>query len=215
MAMPPDSDVADISVILHHRLIDGDPTASAKIAESFLPILAKYLCSLIPADGNCHVAETAAADALLDYFEHPEKYDPTKLPLLNYLRMLARGDLLNYLQHEKRMAGPSKFGHIVELDAINAEQDIEDPSHFSIESFVIDKASSVWGLLSAALPDPVDYECALLMMENVRSTHEYAVVLGITDFSMEEQAQEVKRHKDRIKKRIQRHVRRTDIESNE
>lgn len=213
--MPPDPDLAHLSTALHHRLVDGDPVASAEIAERLLPPLIKYLCARYPAGGDSHLAESAAIDALVNYLERPVQYDPNKLSLLSYLRMAAWRDLLNEIEREDRSSGASQLGHFVELDALSAEQEIEDPSIPSIETLVAHNTSPAWEQLAEILPDPVDYECVLLMMENVRSTYEFAIVLGITDLSPDEQAREVKRHKDRLKKRVQRHIKRTDLESNE
>jgi hypothetical protein len=44
------------------------------------------------------------------------------------------------------------------------------------------------------------------MLEGVRETDEYAHALGIHELSQRDQKIEVKRHKDRIKKFLKRHI---------
>jgi hypothetical protein len=49
----------------------------------------------------------AAADAVLNYAERPERFDPARLNLEGYLAMSAQGDLLNALaKHGRRRDGP-------------------------------------------------------------------------------------------------------------
>jgi hypothetical protein len=76
---------------------------------------------------------------------------------------------------------------------------------------VLARASPVWRRISDLLPDPTDQEIVLLMMEGIRETSAYADVLGISDYSVEEQAAIVKRHKDRLKKKLERHIKRSEL----
>jgi hypothetical protein len=49
----------------------------------------------------------AAADAVLNYAERPERFDPARLDLEGYLTMSAQGDLLNALaKHRRHREGP-------------------------------------------------------------------------------------------------------------
>ena len=74
--------------------------------------------------------------------------------------------------------------------------------------------SPVWPLLERLLPNAVDREIALLMLENVRDTDSYAHTLGISHLSQDKREAEVKRHKDRIKKTLQRHIDRSELDAN-
>lgn len=209
--MPPKSD----SLQLHMRLLAGDPTVSAQLAEIHLPSLITRLSSEFPATADHHFIEMAVHDAIMDYLSHPERYDPAKLPLDAYLRMSARGDLKNHLRRHKASDGSSRFGEIVELDAVGMEQGVEDVVAPSIDEVLLDRDSPVWDRLSELLSDPVDQEIVLLMMDNVRNTEDYVAVLGIWYLPPDEQAREVKRNKDRLKKRLQRHLQRSEIEQND
>ena len=65
------------------------------------------------------------------------------------------------------------------------------------------------------LPDPVDLELIILMMEGVRDTDEYDEVLSIKHLNRGERAEQVKRHKDRLKKKLQRRITRSELTKNE
>lgn len=213
--MPPEIDVPEGSLQLHKRLLAGDLTASAQLAELHLPRLIVRLKASFRNVEDDHLVEMAAHDAMMNYLSAPEKYDPSKLPLDSYLRMSAQGDLLNHLRKQGARSDLSKFGRIVELDAFGVEQEIPDSSMPNIDEYALDHTSPVWGHLAELLPDPIDQEIVLLMMDNVRATEEYATLLGISHLPPDEQAREVKRNKDRLKKRLQRHLRRSAIEQDD
>ena len=58
--------------------------------------------------------------------------------------------------------------------------------------------------LSEIITDPQDFQVLVLMLEGVRETSAFAVVLGITDRPLTDQTKLVKQCKDRIKKAVQR-----------
>jgi hypothetical protein len=62
------------------------------------------------------------------------------------------------------------------------------------------------------LPEPKDIEVVLLMMSDVRQTEEYVAVLEIEHLAPQEQAAVVKRTKDRLKKWLQRHLSRSELQ---
>ena len=206
--MADDSVPRELTDALHRRLLSGDLTASAEIAELLLPLIVHTLQGRYPRLHDPHLAETAADDAVLSYLRRPEQFDPSQLPLDRYLVMSARGDLLNLLR-VNRSTGPVET---VELDHPDREygEDIRDES-LGVEEQVLMQASPVWPLLAQLLPNPTDREMALLILENVRETTEYAHALGIDGRARDEQEAEVKRHKDRIKKVLRRHIRPSDL----
>jgi hypothetical protein len=206
--MADDSVPRELTDPLHRRLLNGDLTASAEIAELLLPLVVRSLRGRHPNLHDPHLAETAADDAVLNYLRRPDQFDPSLLPLDRYLIMSARGDLLNLLRKD-RSADPTE---IVELDHPDREygSDVRDES-LGVEEQVPIQASPVWPLLAELLPNPVDREMALLILENVRETAEYARILGVDARVREEQEAEVKRHKDRIKKVLRRHIRPSDL----
>src|SRR3954462_15971221 len=84
--------------LLHSALLAGDETSTSRIAELVLPFLLSSLSREFLAVRDPHLVVTAVHDALSSYFNHPERHNPAKAPLLVYLRMSARGDLLNSLK---------------------------------------------------------------------------------------------------------------------
>jgi DNA-directed RNA polymerase specialized sigma24 family protein len=199
---------------LHQRLLDGDATAPAEIAELFMPIIIGRLSRRYRNLDDPHLIDTAVEDALMSYFARPQQYDPSKLSLAGYLRMSAKGDLLNLLKQETRTADRQTPIGYVELPSNHAEHGVEVEDDFDLEAFVFARRSPVWQLLSDLLPDPVDQEIVLLMMEGIRETSVYASVLSISDRPREEQARIVKRHKDRLKKKLQRNIEPSEVKGN-
>lgn len=199
---------------LHQRLLDGDVTAPAQIAELFMPVIIGKLRQGYPTLDDPHLIDTAVEDALINYFACPEQYDPAKLGLAGYLRMSANGDLLNLLKREKKIQDQQNLSECVELEDGDAEHGVEVQDDFNLEALVFAHHSPIWQRLSNLLPDPVDQEIVLLMMEGVHETSAYASVLEVSDRSPKEQAQAVKRHKDRIKRKLQRNVNRSEVGEN-
>ena len=212
MNMSEDLDLRLLGASLHQRLLDGDLTASAEIAEVFLPRVVYKLQQRFPNLYDHHLVDTAADDAVFSYLQHPLQYNPVKLSLDGYLTMSARGDLLNLLRKEKNQGMP-KNAELVEIDSPVREHNTElKDESLSIEQQAFILTSPVWPLLGHLLPDLADREIALLILEGVRDTNEYAHALGIDHLPKTDQEAEVKRHKDRIKKTLQRHIDRSELD---
>ncbi len=192
---------------LHHDLLDGSPTASARLAELHLGPLFRRLRARHPEVQDETLLYDAATTALLDYAEHPERYKPEMRTLSGYLLMAANGDLLNLFEKEKRRAR-----RMVSLDAVaqdgsgrnrvqepSVEDDIDldriadDPAHRDLSRRVL-----------AEFPDPVDRRLLGLLLDGERRTDPYAVILAITGMDADIQRRAVKQHKDRLKKRLAR-----------
>jgi len=146
--------------------------------------------------------EDAVHQSLINYFTAPSKYDPEKLALGSYLLMAARSDLLNLIkQHKRRQSHQPVSLDVVELAEFESEHlrdESGDPAARDLDP------DDFEAKLTEALPDQRDREIAHLMMDGVRSTTEYARRLRVTDTPEDEQRKLVKRHKDRIIKRLQR-----------
>lgn len=187
---------------LHARLLGRDPSASSDLAVRYLEPLITSLRRTFPGV-EAALLETAAIDVVLDLAERPEQYDPDRAALPAYLRMAAKGDVLNALERERRRAGRLAPLEDVELrsPARNTQwADASDP---------IDAVSdALGGEVIASLRsyfDEREWEVVQLMTEGERRTEVFAGLLGLHDRPRAEQACEVKRVKDRLKKRLQRH----------
>lgn len=62
----------------HSRLLEGDITVTAEIANAYLVALVEILSKKFPQLDNPHLIPTAVEDALLNYFDRPEQFNPQK-----------------------------------------------------------------------------------------------------------------------------------------
>jgi len=191
---------------LHLRLSNGDPTASAEIAEIFLPLLNKRMAFHVRSEPDPQLAEQAVIDALMSYLERPAQYNPTKtLDLLGYLVMSAKGDLANARDSERRRAThhiePAR-GVANSSDGSEHETEYADDTDFVTE--ILHRNSETYAWLGEQLQLSSDLDVVELMLEGVHRTEPYAIVLELTHMPYPEQALMVKQHKDRIKARLRR-----------
>lgn len=193
---------------MHARLLGGTSmTVTSEIAETFLSPVTNSLRKDFPSLGDPHLIETAVEDALIAYIGSPARFDPRRAGLFTYLRQLARSRLLNLLARQKNLSATEK---VVELEAVESVYEMTDCELADPEDALARRESddATWRKLRELLTDPIDLELIKLMMEGVRETDRYAALLGLSSLPAEEQASEVKRHKDRLKKTIQRKYRR-------
>jgi RNA polymerase sigma-70 factor, ECF subfamily len=184
---------------LHTRLIAGDdPIVTNEIVEVFLARLINRLSRHFPNVSDKDLMANAAEDALLSYFNDPARFTPERGSLMAWLGACARHNLLDTLRQQNKHYKSEK---VVELSEVEAVYQAE------AENELLERSADEGTMkrLSTLLPDPTDLRLALLMMEGIRETTVFAAVLKITELSPEEQQQIVKRHKDRLKKTIQRH----------
>lgn len=198
---------------IHERLLNNDHTASSELAEAVLDQIITSLHRANPSLRDPDILQTAAIDAVLSYIKRPQQYDPAKRGLFGYLVMSAQGDLKNALAALRRRQEREVPFDSVELSQIarNMEltEDTEDGVRSSSDSLVPDvqnseELRSLLKDLTAIFDSPVDMEMAKLILQGERDTAAFAKVLGIDGSNIDEQRKEVKRQKDRIKKRIER-----------
>ncbi len=181
---------------LHARMLNGDPTVTAEAAERLLgPVLAN-LKRRFPDLRDDQWRDDAATDALFAYFRQPDRYAPDKLDLTAYLTMSATGDLKNRLAAEHRHSSKRRP---LAVELLPEERNTDRESHQS------DQLPPLADWLADLFEESADREAASLILEGVRATERFAVVYGLTDQPLAEQRKLVKRHKDRLKKVLQRH----------
>lgn len=185
---------------LHDRLITGDKTASAELAETLLDDLVAGLRRRFPTVDDIDLHTTAAIDAVMAYIKDPGKFDSSKRSLKGYLRMAAEGDFLNSLESQSRRCEHESAQESVEEVASRRNKNREARP----ESNLIAKEDEgqFQRLLSELFDTEIDRKLADLVLSQVRETEEYSQILGIEDEPIDEQRTIVKRHKDRIKKRL-------------
>jgi hypothetical protein len=181
---------------LHAAIVEGDdPTATARAFEMLLEPL-KTRVAFRWSSLSRDELEGWALDTLISYLETPTRYDPKQSALLTYLVMDADGDMKN--AYNSARARRERFLGDVEDEASRRNQTTDDDERFDSD----DRA--LYARLRAAFPEERDRRVIHLMLENVRDTESYAAALEIAYLPPDEQAAEVKRVKDRIKKRMRR-----------
>lgn len=191
----------DALLELHSRLLKKYPEDTPdELANTLLPWLIEQLTRAYPTVSDPHLIDEAAVDALWDYLRRPEQYQPARgASLTTYLLMAARGDLLNKFQKQKRIAVHEKnYEEGVEVEAvagnINMGEDLE----------AMETARRLSHAVNQKITDGVDRKVLALMMNGERNTSEYVKVLGMESRPADQQAREVKRVKDRLKKVLSR-----------
>lgn len=184
---------------LHKRFLAerGDVVAE-DISKVFLPPLVAALKRKFRHLHDPDLAETVSIDSLLHYFNAPEKFRPEKGSLIGYLYMDASRDLMTLLQRYR-----TKVEREIPL---SGAEDIYDARVDVLEQ-QISRSSALMNRLETLITDPIDREVIDLMIEGVRGTEAYVDPLGLRDLPREEQSVIVRRHKDRLKRRLQRALR--------
>ena len=185
---------------IHKRLCEGDLTAFAELAEEVMESLVEKLSRKYPNLRDPDLPTEAVADALMDYSKRPKQFDPTRRSLFGFLVMAAEGDLKNALARIARRRDKEIQLEPVEVDecggnTIDRTSELDERIDFE----------RILDSLNELLDDPKDRAVVKLMMEGERATEVFAQVLELEALSEDQQRTEVKKNKDRIKKRLQRH----------
>lgn len=184
---------------IHERLLAGDVTAPAELAERLLDPLLQRLAKKYPKLPDPDLIPDAVTDALMSYIKRPAQFDPNKRSLLGFLDMAAEGDLRNALAKEKRRRQKEIPLENVELEVAAGNSEEEGNSETEPER----------GQLRQALPrifvDPKDLVMVELIISGERMTEAFVKVLKLQHLPVEQQRREIKRHKDRLKKRLERY----------
>ncbi len=185
---------------IHQRLLTRDPTASAECAEGVIGPLTKRLERRFPRLRESDLVADAVTDAVFSYLKRPEQYDPARRGLLGFLAMAAEGDLKNALAKRQSRREMEVSLDDVDLETVGGNR-VVGPAEAAGE-VDLDKIRSG---VSALFDDPRDRQLAELVLEGERSIEVCARILGLEGLPIVEQRREVKRHKDRIKKRLERY----------
>jgi RNA polymerase sigma-70 factor (ECF subfamily) len=188
-----------LGISLHRSLLEGNSiTATAQIAEAFLPPLIRLLGRNLSYFPDHHQIEEEAAESLLNYFESPEKFDPRRGSLLSYLYMDASANLKDSYRRRKKVVLDSPAADEYTLSNLIGQKD-PGPAHVDEDLSRVDRVFE-------RLPDSTDQELLRLMMEGERKTEAFAALLGIQHLDKARQAEIVQRHKDRVKKTARRQL---------
>jgi hypothetical protein len=189
---------------LHIRLMAKDKIAQSEIAEAFIMPLKDHLTFKYPTTDQ-EIIWDATTTALMDYIEHPSKYNPALRGLLGYLKMAAEGDLKNALARQKRGVKVVSFEDVA-LSKQVGNIDIEGESLARLEARAkLTELSQQQALENRRIAaNELDRWLMVLINVHEHRTSEYAKILGITHLATSEQKRIVKQHKDRLKLRRKR-----------
>lgn len=183
---------SDDQLLAACRRLADDPTTAGAFAGLVLPPLEAELRRYFPRT-DPHAVTEAADWAVAAFLRNPAAFDPARGPLPAYLRLAARRDLINILAADgRRNRGRIPWAGVELAPPAGNER--------MAESFADhpELAAAVAGL------DAADRAVFDLMCDGEQATAVFAAVLGIADRSAGEQADEVKRAKDRVKARLKR-----------
>lgn len=190
---------------IHRRLIRGDPLAPSDLANNLLEDLIRQLkIRSYSATKNTDFIWDAAVTALLDYAEHPSKYKPSKSNLLTYLSLCGYRDLLNIIAKEQRRTNHQTSLESVEL--LKEDGNIIEGVEEDITEYLVspEEKNKILDRIASEFPDKIDRDLLELIINGERKTATYSKILGIQEINTIEQRKIVKRHKDRIIKRLER-----------
>src|SRR5260370_35226607 len=129
----------------HQRLsARGDPIAFAELAEWLYDALVQDVRKRAGYQADPILVEEAVGQALLDYHDKPERYDPGRMNLHGYLVMSAYRDFQNAWAREHRVQAhqvslfdPSLQGDDVagSLEGLDDQLDLEDLWAINVQAF--------------------------------------------------------------------------------
>jgi DNA-directed RNA polymerase specialized sigma24 family protein len=185
---PPDDGLRDSWL----RLV-ADPDTAGAFAAVVLPPLEADLARQFP-HADPHDLTTAADWAVVAFLRNPTAYDPSRAPLPAFLRLAARGDYLNIRSGEGRH-------HRRRIPWDGVELTHPDRKEWEEVASLADHPAVLAAIEVLPAEDRPVFE---LLLDGERDTAVFAGALGIADRPADEQADEVKRAKDRIKARLKR-----------
>lgn len=187
----------------HQRILArDDPVAFAALAEELYHPLVQDVRKRAGSNSDATLVEESVGQALLDYHDRPERYDPLRASLHSYLAMAAYRDFQNAQAREQRITARqvSLFDPALQAQGLTESQEIAE---------IIESQSQVeelWHFINRSFPDPAERRIVTLIINNIRSPEPYARVLGLADLPGEEQLRQVQLAKYRITRRLRRRI---------
>lgn len=182
-------------MVLHQRLLEHDPLAYFDVFPMYMERLAKKLEAM---GYDVDIARDAALEAVLAYRMRPERYDSRKVHLFTYIMGMARHKAVDRWRSVQAQTQREKKQGDVELLLRTPKDQLEQ-----METYV--RVRQLVDLLEAGkvLNEP-DQAMLRLFLMGENSTEEMAKVLRLPPMSKEDRQLEVKRHRDRLMKLLER-----------
>lgn len=192
---------------LQRRLVDRDMTATTDLARLFLDHLIAWLVKKNSSRVPKELCIEAAEDALIALMKSPASFNPALgKRLAAYLRMSAQGDLRNILEREGRHYENQIRLEDVELSAVAGKYLVVNDDPLRLLECQEESAKAARTVVAPVRKGLSEAESRALdlLLHGERKTAVFAEALGITHLPVNEQRTEVKRVKDKLKKRIER-----------
>jgi hypothetical protein len=182
-----------------------DPVAPSDLCAAYLTPLVAWLEHTFRHEADCHQRQDAAHRAILDYLKKPQGYDPERSDLAAYLRLAARRDLLNLWRGEQRHHRQRAPWSVVELgqEAGKYLTEDDDPADALARQEHQERQRARLRELTAAFTE-AEQRVLDLMLQGERAHTVFAAALRLGHLESAQQVEEVKRVRDRIKRRLER-----------
>ncbi|GEN11427.1 NB-ARC domain-containing protein [Myxococcus fulvus] len=174
---------------------DQKPVVVEDILRVSTPRIALYVRDRLKCDEE--IAHDAAVDAVVSYLNNPDRYDPSKYDLDEYLSQAA----LHQARDRSRAAfaksrREQQFASELELSLRDPREQMEQ----SVEANNALKKLVARGYLK----DEKDMAALAMLLQGERSTERLAKALGLDALKQEQMRREVKRQRDRLMKILER-----------
>ncbi len=193
---------------VYRRLLTQEPDAPNDFIELLLDPLIEALGSRFPDVSLSEMVSDVVIDALLKFVQTPERYQPERGDLWNYLLLDVQGDMRNALSKKVRRQNKEIVFDPVAHDLPDGNINIEEEVMQRLEgSSLLEEVSAqtILKRFQSEITDPRDWQVLLLMFDGERSTSAFATILEIDHLPMDEQRRLVKRTKDRLRQRLKRY----------
>jgi RNA polymerase sigma-70 factor (ECF subfamily) len=184
---------SEVEITLHQRVLAADPIAPADLCAH----LVEPLISAIQHDLGCDAeyARDSAIDALFDYLNSPAAYKQEKGRLCTFLVQVAKHKAIDRIRARSAQARREReFGSLVEVREPAPNEQMERSA----------EAQELWQRIEQVVQDDRDRLALALILDGERSTETIAEALGVQGLTTLERQREVKRHRDRLLKTLER-----------
>lgn len=192
---------------VYQQLLADEPDAPSLFIELLLDPLTAALETRFPHLPDPDLIIDVVTDTLFRFVQAPGRYQPARGDLWQYLYRDAYGDVLNSLAKEQRRYAKEIAFDLVAHDlpdGNNIEEEVAQQLDFT--SLLGGKdAQTFLKQLRTVIPDPHEWQVALLMFQGERRTNVFAAALGIEHLPITAQRIQVKQTKDRLRLRLKRY----------
>jgi RNA polymerase sigma-70 factor (ECF subfamily) len=183
----------EVEITLHQRVLTADPIAPADLFAQLVEPLMRAIRHDLGCNAEC--ARDSAIDALFDYLNSPAAYKPERGRLCTFLVQVAKHKAIDRIRARSAEARrESEFGSVVAVREPAPNEEMERSA----------EAQELWQRIEQLVRDDRDRLALALILDGERSTETLAEALGIQGLTPLERQREVKRHRDRLMKTLER-----------